>query len=136
MKLVEINWNPTDRQLRQFGMLCLLALPLLGWWWGGGSLRLVVVLSIVGGFCAAVGLAFPRGLKPLFVTLTVLAIPIGMVVGEIIMLLIYFGLFLPLGMAFRLLRRDALHRDIHRQRTSYWELKKQASEPTSYYRQF
>ena len=35
MKLVEINWNPTDRQLRQFGMIALVALPALGWLWSG-----------------------------------------------------------------------------------------------------
>ena len=37
MKLIEINWQPTDRQLRQFGVICLVALPALGWLWGGGT---------------------------------------------------------------------------------------------------
>ena len=30
MSLIEINWSPSLKQLRQFGVLCLVALPLLG----------------------------------------------------------------------------------------------------------
>lgn len=31
MRLVQMDWHPQDRQLRQFGIICLLALPLVGW---------------------------------------------------------------------------------------------------------
>ena len=37
MKLVEVNWSPTDRQLRQFGTAALIALPLAAWWWARDS---------------------------------------------------------------------------------------------------
>jgi hypothetical protein len=35
MKLVEINWKPSDRQLRQFGWMALAGLPLAGWLFTG-----------------------------------------------------------------------------------------------------
>jgi len=134
MKLIEINWNPTDRQLRQFGAICLFALPLLGWLWSG-SWQTIVLLLIVGGVFALVGAIAPIALKPVFLTLTIIATPIGMVFGEIMLLLIYFGVFLPIGLIAYLMKRDALALKLDRQGTTYWQPKKQPSGPASYYRQ-
>jgi len=50
-------------------------------------------------------------------------------------LIIYFGVFLPFGLVFRLLRRDALQLELDRDRDSYWEPKKQPTSAASYYRQ-
>ena len=114
MTLVEINWKPTDRQLRQFGIICLIALPLVGWIWGATPLVLGALVTI-GLLLAVAGVAIPKALKPVFLALTILATPIGIVIGEVVMLLIYFGVFLPMGLVFRLLKRDALQikRDQH-----------------------
>ena len=40
MQLVEINWNPTERQLRQFSSMCFIGLPFIGWLWGAGPILL------------------------------------------------------------------------------------------------
>ncbi|MEK6235643.1 MAG: hypothetical protein N2C14_13120 [Planctomycetales bacterium] len=134
MRLVEIQWNPTRRQLRQFGMICLVALPAAGWFWGGGLL--VVGMLACAGFVAAVaGFLAPSLLKPVFVTLMLLAAPLGMVIAELAMLLIYFGVFLPIGLVFRLARRDGLDRTMDKKATTYWRSKKQPGGPASYYRQ-
>ena len=105
MKLVEINWHPTPRQLRQFGLICLLALPAIAWLWGG-SLNIIGGCGVVELLLAVVGWVVPQLLKPVFVTMSVLAIPIGLVVGEIAMVLIYFVVFLPVGLYFKVIRRD------------------------------
>ena len=65
MKLVAINWNPSDRQLRQFGVMCLVVLPLLGWLWTATSTTLAV-LTAVGLVIAATSLWAPQATKPLF----------------------------------------------------------------------
>ena len=134
MKLVQINWNPGRRQLRQFGAICLVALPVVGWMWGGGT-TLVATLALVGAILALVGMLAPKILKPLFLVLTVAATPIGMVIGELTMLLIYFGVFWPVGMIFRITQRDALQLRRDRTRTSYWQPKRRPADVTSYYRQ-
>ena len=134
MKLVEINWHPTERQLRQFGLICLFALPGVGWIWGASSL-VIGILAVVGLLLAGIGSFFPVGLKPLFLALTIVTTPIGMVVGELAMLLIYFGVLMPLGLFFRLIKRDALQRKINRDAETYWEKKKQPTSIASYYRQ-
>ena len=134
MKLIEINWNPTDRQLRQFGAISLFALPLAGWLWSG-SWQTIILLFVVGCAFALVGAVAPIALKPVFLTLTIIATPIGMVFGEIMLPLIYFGVFLPMGLISYLMKRDALELKIDRQATTYWQPKKPPSGPASYYRQ-
>ena len=134
MKLIEFNWRPTDRQLRQFGVICLVALPVVAWLWGA-SANLLLTLALVGLLLAVVGAAAPSFLKPVFLVLTIVATPVGMVIGELAMLLIYFGVFLPFGWAFRLAKRDALQLRLDRDKESYWEAKKQPANISSYYRQ-
>jgi hypothetical protein len=136
MKLVEINWNPTNRQLRQFGLICLVALPLLGWLWGGANPRVLGVLAGIGFILAAAGLFCAPTLKPIFLGLTILVLPIGLVVGELSMLLIFFGVFLPIGFVFRLLNRDRLQLDFDTAARTYWEEKPQPKSVAGYYRQW
>ena len=59
MKLVELNWNPTNRQLRQFAIICLFALPLAGWLWGG-SRQAIGFLAITGFILAIAGVILPQ----------------------------------------------------------------------------
>lgn len=134
MKLVEVNWQPTDRQLRQFGWICLVALPAVAWLWGGGT-TLVMTLALAGLVLAMIGLVAPAALKPIFLVLTIVATPIGMIMGELAMLIIYFGVFLPFGLIFRVIGRDALQLQLDREKQSYWEAKKQPTDIASYYRQ-
>ena len=135
MKLVEINWQPTNRQLRQFGAICIVALPAFVWMWGA-SLSVITIMAVIGLIIAAVGMAAPSALKPLFVVLSMAATPIGLVVGELAMLAIYLFCFLPLGLIFRVIGRDALKLKLDRNATSYWEQKQQPASLASYYRQF
>ena len=134
MKLLEFNWNPTDRQLRQFGVIALVFLPLVGWLWGASG-NVLAGLAIGGALLAVAGSVVPKALKPVFVILMLVAAPIGLIVGEVAMLLIYFGMFLPLGLFFRIIRRDALALKLGRDTNSYWSAKKQPSSAASYYRQ-
>jgi hypothetical protein len=148
MKLIEINWNPSPRQLRQFGFICLIALPLLGWLWSGGlkvwrwgvdlqagNLQAVTWLAAIGAALALMGCFCPRGLKPVFLALSLLAAPVGIVLGELAMLILYGAVFAPMAIAFRLMGRDALHRRFDPQAATYWRPKKQPKNVKSYYRQ-
>jgi len=134
MKLIEFNWHPTDRQLRQFGAICLIALPAVGWIWGGGATT-VATLGVIGLLLAITGMVLPTVLKPVFLGLTIVATPFGMVISELAMLMIYFGVFLPLGLVFRIAKRDSLQLRLDGDKDSYWEVKKQPANIASYYRQ-
>lgn len=140
MKLVEMNWNPSDRQLRQFGLIGLVALPLIGWLWFGESatavnLTAVVVSTAIGVVLAGLGLLCPGVLKPVFVALMLIAIPIGTVISEVALGLVFFGLFVPLGLVFRLIGRDVLDLKFDPEATTYWRPKKGPTDAAGYLRQ-
>jgi hypothetical protein len=77
----------------------------------------------------------PSVLKPVFLALTIVATPIGMVIGELAMLTIYLGVFLPFGLVFRIAKRDSLELRLDQSKDSYWQAKKQPVNIASYYRQ-
>jgi len=134
MTLVEINWNPSKTQLRQFGVICFPALPLVGWLWNA-SLPIIGVLAVVGFLLGCLGFIFPPAIKPVFLALTIVATPIGLVVGEMAMLLIYFGVFFPIGILMRFTGKDALQKKLDRNAATYWNSKRQPNDVASYYRQ-
>lgn len=143
MSLIDINRNPTNRQLRQFGIAALLFLPFIGWLVTGKPRTLAAANLPLLGSLAGVGLAIallaflkPKTIQPVFVGASLLTLPIGLVVGEVVLLVIFFGLFAPMGLLFRLIGRDALQRRIDRNATTYWQPKRQPDSPTRYYQQF
>ncbi len=135
MSFVEINWSPTSRQLRHFGVLCLVLLPLIGWVWSVHP-RLMWILVGTGALLASTAFANPKFVRPIFVAITIIASPLGMIVGEVAMLFIYFGIFLPTRLLFSLLRRDALKLRIDREAETYWQTKSEPKDAASYYRRF
>ena len=135
MKLVEFNWSPTHSQLRQFGAICCVVVLLIGWL-GDASDVIVWGLLVASSLLALVSWRKPELLRPLFVTLIAVTAPIGMLVSEIAMLIIYFGIFLPIGTVFRLMHRDALQLKIDQTASTYWQEKVEPESVTSYYRQY
>jgi len=129
-----MNWNPTDRQLRQFGLTALAALPALAWLWRGGSAA-IWIAAAVGGGLALLAAVYPRGVKPLFLSMTLAALPIGIMVHELTMAVMFFGVFVPLGVLFRWFGRDPLARRIDRRAATYWQAKKPPRDAASYFRQ-
>lgn len=135
MPLLTVQRNPDDRQLRQFGLIACLALPLAGWWWGG-SAGTMGALGVGGAVLAGLAWFRPQWLKFVFVGLSLSLAPIGWVVGELAMLLIYFAVILPVGIWIRVFGGDPLSRRSDADATTYYHDKRQPKDASSYYRQF
>lgn len=134
MSLVTINWRPAPRQLRQFGLIAAAALPALGWLWGADGVGLAV-LAATGLAAGVLGLVRPTALRPVFVALCVVTLPIGLVVSEVVVALMFWAVFVPVGLAFRLLGRDELRLRPDPTAATYWQPKPQPRGPESYLRQ-
>lgn len=134
MSLVQANWHPTHRQLRQFGVLCAIAIPCVAWLWSLSAMWFVSV-SMAGLLLALLSWWLPATVAPLFIGVMLITLPIGLVLSEIVLLLVYALVFVPMGIVFRSLGRDRLQRRIDRSRNSYWEAKLQPRSLASYYRQ-
>lgn len=145
MKLVEIDWQPSERQLRQFGWIALVGLPLAGWLFSGRpwpiasatslQMTVITVLAGAGVACAALAAVRPRLLRLPFLGAMLLALPIGLVVSELMLVAIYFLVFAPVALLFKLIGRDALDRRFDRAAASYWRPKAQPHGVESYFRQ-
>ena len=113
MRWSDIQFDPPRKVLRQFAGLCLLIFGGLALWEVLGRGRIVL-----GGWSCAprhdnrparIELG-PSGFDSIYVGWMVLAFPIGWTISQIMLLAMFFGLFTPIGLVFRLLGRDPLHR--------------------------
>lgn len=137
MQWSDIPFRPTTRILRQFAGLCVLFLVGMAAW---RYLRFdePTAAAILLGFAVAaggVGLLRPHALRPLFVGWMIVAFPIGWMVSRVLLGIVYYGLFTPLGLLFRLAGRDPLALS-RASRDSYWEAKPAPVDVRRYFHQF
>jgi len=139
MALMEIEWNPTPRQLRVFGASGLaasvVAALVLHWVWGIGGPWPWVVLAAGAGIFLASRISL-TGTRWLYLGLTLVALPIGLVVSYLLLGAFYFLLLTPLALLFRLIGRDAMRRKHDPQAPSYWIAHPSAENMERYLRQF
>jgi len=111
--LIEIQWHPTGKQLRVFGVGGLFASAVaalvLHFVWGLAALWAIVVFAAGAALCLC-SLVSPRLTRLLYLGLTLVAMPIGFVVSFILLAAFYFLLLTPVALVFRLIGRDALCR--------------------------
>lgn len=133
----EIPFHPTDRQLRRFGLLLTAFLMALAVWEGWTRSGLAAgVLSVLGTMAGGLALGRPGWLRPIFVGWMVAAFPVGWLVSRLMIALIFYGVFTPIGLVMRAFGRDALERRWRPELSSYWSPKARSSSPRSYFRQF
>src|SRR5262245_52931839 len=112
MKWSDIPFDPPLTTLRQLAGLWLAFFGGLALWEGlvRGHSGLAAVFAAMAVTIGPVGLARPRWIRPIYVGWMILAFPIGWTVSQVMLALMFFGLFTPIGLLFRLLGRDPLHR--------------------------
>lgn len=121
--MIKFNLQPPTTQLAQFGVFSLFGFPAIGvlaWWKFGGPPWLMFALIGLGVLAFALSRIDPKLVKPLFVGLMIVATPIGFVISMTLMVLIFYGLFLPVGLVFRAFGRDPLAKRPDHRSKSYW----------------
>jgi len=143
MALIDVNWHSDERQLRQFAVISLAGFGILGsvaaWktgaWFGEGSCTVPLVLWIAALAIGVSGLICPRAVWPVYVVLMMAALPIGWVITHALLLVLYFGVFTPIALVFRLIGFDPLRRRFEPDRNSYWIARPPHPAPKRYFRQ-
>ncbi len=138
MALVDINWNPSRKELRVFSSLLICfgvvvsailsqrldsALP---------SLIVVSTTTLIG----VVGLIGPSLVRPIYVVWMALAFPIGWTVSHLMMAIVYYLVLTPIGLIMRMCGRDPMQRRIDRTAKTYWQLRTAREDIKSYFRQY
>ena len=146
-RLLELNLSPDERTLKQFGFIALIAFGLLAacafyerWMFsfGLGSARtaVAVALAAVGVLAGLSSLVHPKANRVVYVGLSVLAYPIGLVLSYVIMGTLFFAIFAPTGALLRLGGKDPMQRGFRRDQASYWTPARPRRSKESYFRQF
>jgi hypothetical protein len=108
---------------------------LAGWqWFRNDRLILALVLLGLAVTIGPLGLLKPHAIRPIFVGWMCLAFPIGWVVSHVVLACVYYGVFTPISVCFRLIGRDALARRHRPDRSTYWTPKPAAHDVRSYFR--
>jgi hypothetical protein len=138
MRWSDIQFDPTTGTLRQFAGLWLVFFGGLGLWeaLGRGHSALGAGLLVAAAAIGLPGLVRPGLLRPIYVAWMVLAFPIGWTISLVMIAILYYGLFTPIGLVFRLIGRDALHRTRRPGLETYWAPKPTTTDPRRYFKQF
>ena len=127
----------TRNTLRQFAGLWLLFFGALAFW--QGYLRQRTILAVLFALAALavgpLGLIRPRAIRPVFHVCMAITRPIGWVSSHVILAFLFYGIFTPIALFFKLIGRDALHRKRRTDRTTYWQPKPAPRDSASYLRQ-
>jgi Saxitoxin biosynthesis operon protein SxtJ len=136
--VIDLNLNPTKRELRTFGLCTLGFLCLVGCiiFRRGGSMPTIATVVGIGIALAGLGLTIPQALRPIWVVLTIVNYPIGWVVTHVVMGLIFYLVVTPIGVIMRLTGRDPMERAFDRSAKTYWKLRRTDSNSSRYFRQY
>lgn len=129
--------RPTTRTLRQFSLLWVLFFAGMALWQYAGrhNPSAAGILALAAFSVGPAGLIAPRLVRPIFTGWMVLAFPVGWTVSHVLLALLFFGVFTPLGLLFRWIGRDELR--LRRAATgSYWAPKVTSREPADYFHQY
>ena len=138
MSLVEINWKPDKKTLAEFSefglfFIGMVAAPLA---YFKGNSTLAAALWVVAVVLRLAGWIRPEVLRYPFLGLTLAAWPIGLVVSNVLIGVLYFVVLTPIGLALRLLGRDPLAQRFDPNASTYWEPYNPNRGPERYLRQF
>jgi hypothetical protein len=138
MQWADISLTPSPRTLRQFAGIWTVFFAALSGWRAlhYGNVDFAFALAGLAACVGPLGLWKPQAIRPIFVGCTIVSFPIREVVPRVLLAMLFYGVFAPVGLLFRLTGRDVLHRDHRPDQPSYWRPKATASDVRSYFRQF
>ena len=138
MSLIEINYHPDRKQLRQFGTIALLAsalLSLLLYLLKDLALQWALLIFAVGVLIFIASLVSLKLTRIIYLALIIITAPIGIVVSFTVLAAFYFLLLTPLALFFRLIGRDPLCRKFDPNAETYWLTHQSDIKPERYFHQ-
>jgi hypothetical protein len=137
--MIQINKNPSPRELRQFAgiwfpLFCAMVGLILF-----RRLNYHTAAFIVWGIGAAlalIGVAAPAIIRPVFIGMMYASFPIGWVMTHLLLGIMYYGVITPIGLIMRLAGRDSMTRRFDPAAATYWIPREQITSNERYFRQY
>jgi hypothetical protein len=138
MRWSDLPLKPSSCVLRQFAAAWLIFFLAIG------AYRYVVreqheigiAFGVVAVLVGLTGLIRPGTVRWLFVVATVVAFPIGWVISQIMLAVMFYGILTPLAVLFRGRGRDLLALRPAPNRPTFWTPKQTPEDMRSYFRQY
>lgn len=116
--------NMTPAELRKFGLvtgaiILLFIGGFLPWWWDRNILAWQTVTAPLGGGLILWALVHPASMIYFYKPWMKLAEGLGFINTRIILFIVFYGLFMPMGLVMRLFGKDPMHRQFAHALDSY-----------------
>jgi Saxitoxin biosynthesis operon protein SxtJ len=136
-----VQWSdviakPKPRVLRQFAGLWMVFFSVLaaGRAWRGHADLAAAGLAALAVIVGVLGLVRPEAVRFIYTGWMAAAFPIGWTVSQVMLVVLFFVVFTPVALVFRMMGRDPL-RLRRPAASSYWTLKPRAMRADEYFRQ-
>jgi len=139
MSIIEIDYNPSRKKLRDFGLIALVAsivLSLVLYFFKHVAIHWIFIILGAGALIFISSLISAKLTRLIYLGLTYLTFPIGYVLSFVIMSIFYFLIITPVGIVFRISGKDPLHRKYDKAAKSYWLKRQSPDRLDRYFHQF
>jgi len=138
MAVIDINRNPSRRDLTWFGLLLVVFFGLVGalvLWRAQSPIAARIIWSL-GTILGIVYFAVRPLRRPLYIGWISVFYPIGWTVSHLILGIIFFLVLMPIGLLMRLWGYDPMQRQFEPEASSYWVSYTPHNDTARYFRQF
>jgi hypothetical protein len=136
--MIELDLNPPLKTLRQFAAAWLVLF--LAWgmhhWLVRDDHSIALFIGLLGVVVGGTGLITPRFVRWIYAGCTLLAFPIGWMVSQIALMVLFYCILTPIALFFRVRNRDALGRKPASGKTTFWTRKATPQDIRNYLRQY
>ena len=138
MAIVNINLDPSEKDLRWFPVVMLVFFGLIGAiaYFQFESPRVGGGLWCFGALFAAVYWLVAPFRRPLYGAWMRLVAPVGSVVSYVILGVVFYCILTPMGVLLRVAGRDVMERKFDFEKPSYWCEHRTGGDKASYFKQY
>ncbi len=139
MALIEIQWDPSPRQVRQFALFWLSGFCFL---WAAAAVAVwgpampAALLAGCGLLSVLLGLVRPSWMRVVYIVWMAAAFPISWLLAHVLFAGLYYGVVTPIGLVLRMFGYDPLKRRFDATAETYWVARRQRVEPEDYFRRY
>lgn len=143
MSLVQIDWSPDTKKLREFGIAMIVGFAIIGalahfgvWPFPEPHPAAALGCWIFGALSGVLGLTGTPLALPIYWVWMGIAFVMGNIVSRVMLVLVYYLVFTPMGLLGRLIGRDRLELNTPKSTESYWVPVEYGTDRKRYRRQF
>ena len=138
MAIVDINWNPSKKELKVFSLLLIVFFAIVAWLahGKGASVETTWLIAGSGAVVGIAGVLFPAFIRVIYVVWMAAVFPIGFVVSNVVLAVVFYGVVWPIGLLAKLTGRNALQLGFDREAKTYWNIRRPVKDPRRYFRQY